>query len=84
MLALLLALPLSGCGGTEPALENHESPSLGAEQGETAEPAPEEPADPNALTAEEIAQVNEAFTPFFERDGRSYTNPICSFLYFLL
>ena len=79
MLALLLALPLSGCGGTEPALENHESPSLGAEQGETAEPAPEEPADPNALTAEEIAQVNEAFTPFFERDGRSYTNPICSF-----
>lgn len=38
---------------------------------------PMEEAEP--LTAEEIAEVNEAFTPFFERDGRSYVNPICSF-----
>ena len=56
MLALLLALPLSGCGGTEPAPEDGEIPSPGVEQGEAAEPAPEEPADPNALTAEEIAR----------------------------
>ena len=79
MLALLLALPLSGCGGTEPAPEDSEIPSLGVVQGETAEPAPEEPADPNALTAEEIARVNEAFAPLFERENGSYMNPICSF-----
>lgn len=79
MLALLLALPLSGCGGTEPAPEDGEIPSPGVEQGEPAESVPEEPADPNALTAEEIARVNEAFAPFFERDGGSYMNPVCSF-----
>lgn len=59
--------------------EDSEIPSLGVVQGETAEPAPEEPADPNALTAEEIARVNEAFAPLFERENGSYMNPICSF-----
>ena len=44
-----------------------------------AETAPETAPDPDALTAEEIAQVNEAFAPTEEREGGTYANPICSF-----
>ena len=79
MWVLLLTLLLTGCGEGASAPEAGRDLPSETEQGEPEEPAPETPADPNALTAEEIAQVNEAFTPFFERDGGAYTNPVCSF-----
>ena len=75
-LALLLALLFAGCGRVETVPEDREVPPLETEQEETEEPVPEDPA---ALTAEEIAQVNEAFAPFDERENVSYMNPICSF-----
>lgn len=78
-LALLLALLFAGCGRVETVPEDREVPPLETEQEETEEPVPETPAAPNALTAEEIVQVNEAFAPFFERGDGLYTNPICSF-----
>ena len=77
--ALLLALLLTGCGGEPSAPEAGKDLPAETAYGETAEPAPETPADPDALTAEEIAQVNEAFAPFDERENGSYMNPICSF-----
>ena len=75
-LALLLALLFAGCGRVETVPEDREVPPLETEQEETEEPVPEDPA---ALTAEEIAQVNEAFAPFDERENGSYMNPVCSF-----
>lgn len=78
-LALLLALPLSGCGGSETASGDGGTPPSKTEQEQTAEPAPETAPDPDALTAEEIARVNEAFAPTEEREGGTYANPICSF-----
>ena len=78
-LALLLALTLSGCGGSETASGDGGTPPSKTEQEQTAEPAPETAPDPDALTEAEIAAVNEAFTPAEEREGVSYANPICSF-----
>ena len=75
-LALLLALLFAGCGRVETVPEDREVPPLETEQEETEEPVPEDPA---ALTAEEIAQVNDAFAPFDERENGSYMNPVCSF-----
>lgn len=75
-LALLLALLFAGCGRVETVPEDREVPPLETEQEETEEPVPEDPA---TLTAEEIAQVNEAFAPFDERENGSYMNPVCSF-----
>lgn len=63
-LALLLALLFAGCGRVETVPEDREVPPLETEQEETEEPVPETPAAPNALTAEEIIRVNEAFAPF--------------------
>lgn len=77
--ALLLALLLTGCGEEPSAPEAGKDLPAETAYGETAGPAPETPADPDALTAEEIAQVNEAFAPFDERENGSYMNPICSF-----
>ena len=70
---LLLALLLAGCGGVESDTRDTEIPPLEADK---EEPVPEDPA---ALTAEEIAQVNDAFAPFDERENGSYMNPVCSF-----
>lgn len=39
----------------------------------------ETPEAADALTVKEIAQVNEAFAPFKERENVSYVNSICSF-----
>ena len=75
-LALLLALLFAGCGRVETVPEDREVPPLETEQEETEEPVPEELA---AQTAEEIAQVKEAFAPFDERENGSYMNPVCSF-----
>ena len=75
-LALLLALLVAGCGRVETVPEDREVPPLETEQEETEEPVPEDPA---ALTAEEIAQVNDAFAPFDERGNGSYMHPVCSF-----
>lgn len=72
-LALLLALLFAGCGRVETVPEDREVPPLETEQEETEEPVPETPAAPNALTAEEIIRVNEAFAPFFERGDGLYT-----------
>ena len=44
--------------------------------------APEQVGTPeaaDALTVKEIAQVNEAFAPFKERENVSYVNSVCSF-----
>nr|WP_326185279.1 hypothetical protein [uncultured Oscillibacter sp.] len=42
-----------------------------------ADEAPAEAAGPVALTAEEIARVNRAFVPNFEKDGWVDVNPLC-------
>lgn len=78
LLPPLLAILLIACGQTAlpeevPPAENT---ALEADPPEEAEDLPEGAV---ALTAEEIAQVNEAFTPTFERDNMLYANPLDSF-----
>ena len=70
--ALLLALLLTGCGKAGTAPEDGGADFSETEQVETPEAA-------DALTVKEIAQVNEAFAPFKERENVSYVNSICSF-----
>lgn len=78
LLFLLAALTLSACGRR--AAET--SPPEEAPPAETSAPAAEVPELPPdlpegavALTAEEIAQVNEAFQPTLEREDGLYVNP---------
>ena len=70
--ALLLALLLTGCGKAGTAPEDGGADFSETEQVETPEAA-------DALTVKEIAQVNEAFAPFKERENVSYVNSVCSF-----
>ena len=70
--ALLLALLLTGCGKAGTAPEDGGADFSETEQVETPEAA-------DALTVTEIAQVNEAFAPFMERENVSYVNSVCSF-----
>ena len=70
--ALALALLLTGCGPAETGAKTDGGAEIPEAEGAVS-------ADPGALTAEEIAQVNEAFAPFEERENVSYMNPICSF-----
>ena len=60
--ALLLALLLTGCGKAGTAPEDGGADFSETEQVETPEAA-------DALTVKEIAQVNEAFAPFKEREN---------------
>lgn len=52
----------------------------GCGQRQTGPGADETPAAPIALTAEEIARVNEAFVPAFVEDGMVRNNPLCCLL----
>ena len=72
--ALLLALLLTGCGPAGTAREDG-----GADPPETEQTEAPGAEAADALTEAEITAVNEAFAPFEEREGVSYTNPICSF-----
>lgn len=75
---LALAVLLGLLGGCRQAAEEQDTPPEHAAEPQIETPEAAE-TDPNALTAAEIEQVNEVFTPTFERDGWLYANPLCSF-----
>lgn len=83
LLALLLGLlVLAGCGQktTQPSPEEPTPPA--AENAAPVEtPEESEPAEavPDALTAEEIARVNEAFAGTYEKDGVLYATQVSCF-----
>ena len=70
MWVLLLTLLLTGCGEGASAPEAGRDPPPETEQGEPEERAPETPADPNALTAEEIESNRISMEEYLEAAAR--------------